>query len=232
MNLSNSQIDRRRFMMLSSACALAPSVMAPSSMAASLEDTREPLAIGYWPGRAAGPFHANDPVHVVSAQSLPTGDGSLTRAGVKVTVHGLIGGVEELATADVRSAALQVHFPVDDVKLADKVKFNAWSVTGGHLPQVSSGLEFQVPTDGGGLDLSLDVDGTATAGERLRRIVLGRSHREFAVHLEVGNELDQPKLREGFYVIPLRQAAFRRPNAVSGLRVESEPCLLLSVKGA
>ena len=50
MNPTSTQIDRRRFMLYSSACALASSVVAPSAMAASSSDkaAQEPLAVGYW----------------------------------------------------------------------------------------------------------------------------------------------------------------------------------------
>lgn len=247
MSATSSTIDRRRFLICSSACALGSAALASSASGEGRpEAAAEPLAVGYWRGekgdRQGGLASAAevllDPANrtvapkVVPAESLAAGDPRLERAGARVTVHGLVGEVDALDAAGIRSAALQVHFHPVGSHLPETVKFHSWSVTRGRLPSVSSALRFRVPVDAGGLDLSLDLDHDATAADRMQRIFLGRSYKELGVRLAVGRERHQPKLREGFYFIPLRQEAFRRPGAVSGLDVRSEPCLMLSVEAA
>lgn len=239
------RIDRRRFIVYSSACALAPSVMAASASDKVELASQESLAMGYWQGtQGLGPSadaerlldgaacRAVGPLEVVPAEDLAAADASLRRTDAVVTVHGLLGEVEDLSSLGIRSAALQIHFRCLGADVPETLKFHAWSVDGGPLPRVSNAVEFRVPIDAWGLGLSLDLDHTATASNRVRRIVFGRSTREFTGQLGVGGERHQPKLRQGFYFIPLRQETFQVSAAVSELEVGTEPCVLLSVKAA
>lgn len=234
MSEKSSTIDRRRFLICSSACVLGPAAVATSASGEDRpERTAEPLAVGFWPGESL-PEPRNRAVapKIVPAESLPAGDSRLVRGGARVTVHGLTGEVEALDACGIRSAALQVHFRPVGSNLPETVKFNSWSVSRGRVPGVSSALTFQVPVDAGALDLSLDLDRDATAADRVRRIVLGSSHEELAVRLDTGRRRHRPKLRQGLYVIPLRQEAVRRRGAMRALDVDTEPCLLLSVEAA
>ncbi len=140
------------------------------------------LAIGFC--RETPADADNNVVPVTAATRLAAADPQLAR-GVRVTVHGLTGDQQRLASLGVRSAELRVGFAVDGVD-ESRVEFRAWGYQLLPAAQFGSPISFRVPVDRG-LALALEVE---TLGIQ-----------RFETVLVTGREPGAPKLRAGRYLI-------------------------------
>ncbi len=148
------------------------------------------LAIGFC--RETPADADNNVVPVTAATRLAAGDPQLAR-GVRVTVHGLTGDQQRLASLGVRSAELRVGFAVDGVD-ESRVEFRAWGYQLLPAAQFGSPISFRVPVDRG-LALALEVE--AFGSERFETVLV------------TGREAGAPKLRAGCYLIAPGASDFR-----------------------
>lgn len=216
-------LDRRRFLLASSACAVAATYPVRPTWAMATTDRATPsLVLAYRPSGEDPPYLVGD-APLVAAESLASGDARLARGGARVAVHGLLGEAG-MPAAGIRSSALHVSFPR---------RFSPWSFASGAVSRAAGAVEFFVPVDAErGLELTLEVDRDATFGDRLLRLASGRARREWTARLQVGGERRAPKLREGVYLIPLDQEAYREPASRRCREVGDDPCLVLSIDAA
>lgn len=177
-------LDRRRFLMLASACAAAPAVHSAAQVISAVQAPEPPLvqnrmSVGFVEGSdelpslhgvswAGGGFEALSEqvggLRVVPADELPLGDQTLAGETVRVRLAGLYPQQPKNIAPFLRQARLTVMFPSDDPTQEQPLPFEAWSYRGKPAPMVSPPLSFVVPLGlDGRLDLSLTVLSVAMA---------------------------------------------------------------------
>lgn len=170
--------DRRKFLWLSSACALAPALQGVAEVASAMVAPEVPLvedllSVGFVEGSdqlpslhevpwLTGGFEALSEelggLQVVPATELSLGDQTLAGETVRVRLAGLYPRQPHVVAPFLRQARLQVIFPPDDPALEQALPFDAWSYRGTPAPMMSPPLRFVVPLGlDGRLDLSLTV---------------------------------------------------------------------------
>lgn len=177
-------LDRRRFLMLASACAAAPAVHSAAQVISAVQAPEPPLiqhrmSVGFVEGSdelpslhgiswAGGGFEALSEqvggLRVVPADELPLGDQTLAGETVRVRLAGLYPQQPKNIAPFLRQARLTVMFQSDDPIQEQPLPFEAWSYRGKPAPMVSPPLSFVVPLGlDGRLDLSLTVLSVAMA---------------------------------------------------------------------
>ncbi|MDA8018198.1 MAG: hypothetical protein MPN21_12195 [Thermoanaerobaculia bacterium] len=212
-------LDRRRFLLMSSAGALGVSALAESTYGLSSTSVDRELVLGWCSDTTASLVPEELPARLLPAQRLASGDQQLSTHGVHVVVHGLCGDAERLAEDGVRHAALHVTFPTGH-------SFTPWSFSAGPFCRVAGACEFDVPVEAPGLQISLEVGPVHGLFGRLSGAAVHRSSL-----LRVDSEPSAAKLRTGTYGIPLRQQD--GPSwSPSVLQLGDDPWLILSVHPA
>lgn len=171
-------IDRRKFLWLSSACALAPALRSVADVVSAMAApdvplVRHPLSVGFVEGSdefsslhevpwLAGGFEALSEdlggLQVVPAVERSLGDQTLAGEIVRVRVAGLFPRQPRRVEPFLRQARLQVIFPPADPAQEQPLPFDAWSYRGRPAPMTSPPLRFVVPLGlDGRLDLSMTV---------------------------------------------------------------------------
>ena len=189
------QMGRRDFLRVSSTCALATAVVGPNLLAKAAGSSPRRLAVGF-----ASP---DDFAGVVSAASIPAGDGRFIGRGARITVSGASGASNEPRAR--RAVDLLAHYSYFDGAERKSVPFRAWScsrVTGCEGNRVS----FNVPVDEQQkLVFSVETERglpAGSAGSR-REAMLGAATESVVmpVTLSLTSERDSIKLVRGYYVI-------------------------------
>ena len=150
-------LDRRRFLMLASACAVAPAVHSAAQVISAVQAPEPPLvqnrmSVGFVEGSdelpslhgiswAGGGFEALSEqvgdLRVVPADELPLGDQTLAGETVRVRLAGLYPQQPKNIAPFLRQARLTVMFPSDDPTREQPLPFEAWSYRGKPAPMVS-----------------------------------------------------------------------------------------------
>lgn len=190
-------IGRREFLIASSTCALATTVVAPRLFAAEAPVPAKRLAVGF--------ARATEVAPLIPASSIPVGDGTFLRAGALVTVSGTSGlSSEPLAR---RAVELRTNFAYFDGAESRSAPFRAWAAnrkTGGQ----GNSIRFTVPMD---LSPRITLTVVLESGERAagaptsrRRAIGAGPTGETALPLVLtvnDGEEGAIKLVRGYYVI-------------------------------
>ncbi|HEX6095157.1 MAG TPA: hypothetical protein VF432_02450 [Thermoanaerobaculia bacterium] len=191
--MSNRHLmGRRQFLVLSSTCAVAAATVGPKLFAGEAASPKR-LAVG---------FKAFDQEAVVSAASIPAGDGTFIGRGARVTASGASGTSAEPRAH--RAVELVAHFSYLDGAERKVAPFRAWGcsrVTGCQ----GSPVGFNVPVDEvQRIVLSVGVERGTPSGATSRREAIGIGVTESAdlpLVLSLQNEAGAYALARGFYVV-------------------------------
>jgi hypothetical protein len=194
--MSNRHLmGRRQFLVLSSTCAVAVTTVGPKLFAGEAGSLNR-LAVG---------FKAFDHDAVVSASSIPAGDGGFIGRGARVTASGASGTSAEPRAR--RAVELTAHFSYLDGAERKVAPFRAWGcsrVTGCQ----GSPVGFNVPIDEvQKIVLTVGVErGAPAAQTSTRRTAIGISTGEnssatLPLVLSLQNEAGTYALARGYYVV-------------------------------
>lgn len=193
--MSNRQlIGRRKFLIVSSTCAVAAATVGPALFAGEAPSQPKRLAVGFVPLEENGP--------VVDARSIPAGDGKFIGRGARIVASGASGasGVPR----ERRAVELLAHYSYFDGAERRVTPFVAWAcsrVTGCQ----GNGVGFTVPVDEvQKIVLSVGVETGAPRGVPSRRDALTLDATEstpLPLMLSLQNEPGAVKLARGFYVV-------------------------------
>lgn len=216
-------LDRRRFLLLSSAGVLGCSALAAPALGHLLPVADRDLLLGYGAEIYDSAEIDGGPDVLPAANRQRVGEPRMLRTGARMVVEGLRGDAERLVAEGFRHAALIVRFPGDDT---DGRFFTAWSFTSAPVCSVGHSCEFNVPVDAEGLEISLETEmADPVLGD------LAVDVRRFTTRLVTGSDQGAAKLLPGTYAVPLVQASaggwFNTRVAV-----RDEPCLMVSIRPA
>jgi hypothetical protein len=191
--MSNRHLmGRRQFLVLSSTCAVAAAAVGPKLFAGEAAAAPKRLAVG---------FKAFEQDAVVSAASIPAGDGTFIGRGARVTASGASGTSAE--PRGRRAVELVAHFSYFDGAERKVAPFRAWGcsrVTGCQ----GSPVGFNVPVDEvQKIVLSVGVERGAPQGITSRRDALTGSTEtaDLPLVLSLQEEAGAYALARGFYVV-------------------------------
>lgn len=195
MSTKRHQMGRRQFLIVSSTCALATATVGPKLFGAAAGATPRRLAVGF----ASSEQNAD----VVSAASIPAGDGAFIGRGARITVSGASGASGEPRAR--RAVDLLAHYSYLEGAERKSVPFRAWScsrTTGCQGSQVS----FNVPVDElQKLVFTVETERGKPAGASAsrRETLTGDVTESFLnpVTLSLTSESGSLKLVRGFYII-------------------------------
>jgi hypothetical protein len=190
--MSTNRLDRRQFLIASSACALVTATVGPNVFAAAGAAPRR-LAVGFAP--------INDTATVISAGAIPAGDGAFISRGARILVSGVSGMSAE--PVERRAVELHAHYDYFDGSERKVAPFVAWGcsrATGAQGSPVSftmpvdetQRVAFSVETERG-IPRSMASRRDVLSGETPESVVL-----PMALTLKSGDGL---KLARGYYVI-------------------------------
>lgn len=191
--MSNRHLmGRRQFLVLSSTCAVAATMVGPKLFAGEAAAPKR-LAVG---------FKAFEQDAVVSAASIAAADGAFIGRGARVTASGASGTSAEPRAR--RAVELVAHFSYFDGAERKVAPFRAWGcsrVTGCQ----GSPVGFNVPVDEvQQIVLSVGVERGTPSGSASRREAIGIAATESAdlpLVLSLQNEAGSYALARGFYVV-------------------------------
>ena len=187
-------IGRRKFLIVSSTCAVAAATVGPKLFAGERASQPKRLAVGFVP------FEENAPV--VDARSIPAGDGKFIGRGARIVASGASGasGVPR----ERRAVELLTHYSYFDGAERRTAPFVAWAcsrVTGCQ----GNGVGFTVPVDEvQKIVFTVGVETGAPSGAASRREALALGATEsvpLPLMLSLQNEPDTLKLARGFYIV-------------------------------
>lgn len=191
--MSNRDLmGRRQFLVLSSTCAVAAATVGPKLFAAGEAAAPNRLAVG---------FKSFDHDAVVSAASIPSGDGAFIGRGARLTASGASGTSAEPRSR--RAVELVAHFAYFDGAERKVAPFRAWGcsrVTGCQ----GSPVGFTVPVDEvQKIVLSVGVERGAPEGSLSRRDALLGATETSALPLVLSLQSEEGAypLARGFYVV-------------------------------
>jgi hypothetical protein len=225
-----NSMGRRDFLVLGSTGIMAPAFLGWSPLSRTSASEADPavarLSVGYWRGSDAHPdlsdtlslaagdetLWGSDPLRpdVLPAEELPRGDDELLRAGVRVTIHGMVGNQGTWLGPDLEALSVTLHFRPVDGGETRTLPFSAWHYQRSPVPMRSASVSNVVPLDREwGLRLSVDRnDGeNGPLGRTLDALLLssaaeatpGPASEE--VRFTVGREPGRPRLRRGVYFL-------------------------------
>lgn len=240
MNSFREGVHRRDFLVLGSA-GLAALCFGGAAQAQSLvtaEVAPRPMPVGFLAGSegasslrklparirrprmAAETDSAVSEYVVVPAESLPLGDTNLIGSPLRLTIHGLYppGGISPKRWAELPLAIdLDVLFPSPDPMFPEPIRFFAWSFRRQPGWNPSPPVSFVFPLDWQALpELSM-------------RVVSARGEvRTFRTRFTFDDEMGQPRLMRGAYVLGTSPKAWRSNVALRALGPET-PASFVSV---
>jgi len=213
-------LGRREFLLLTSTCAAATLALGPNLFAGALSSQRD-VAIGFLPIEAV--TDASDKLAgLLSADAIPSSDGSFLSHGVRVRMAGVAVGSDSR-----RTITFQSHYVVDGASDApvDVYRFERKTRMMGGL------AEFGMP-----IDVDQRLRFSLTTAQRNPPAVRDNDTPEpretFPVTFSLRSEPDVVRLTRGYYVIvPLHDgAAAPRWNATT-LRTKDGKVLMHEMKG-
>ena len=192
------RLGRREFLITTSACAVAASVLGPSLFASNRSQSVSRIAVGF--------ARVGEKAALLPASSIPSSDGGFISRGARIAVSGSSGTSDDPRAR--RAVELLVHFPYFDGARVENAPFHAWSssrVTGGQ----GSPIRFVVPVD---LLQKIDMAVVLESGDRevgaptSRRRAIGgaaaaTSSKTFPLSFAVRDDEFAMKLVRGFYVL-------------------------------
>jgi len=192
------RLGRREFLIASSACAVATTVLGPQLFASDRSQSVPRIAVGF--------ARVGEKAALVPASSISSSDGGFISRGARIAVSGSSGTPDDPRAR--RAVELQVHFPYFDGARIENAPFHAWSssrVTGGQ----GSPIRFTVPVD---LVQKVDMTLVLESGDReagsptSRRRAIGgpgatTTNTSFPVSFAVRDDESAVKLVRGFYVL-------------------------------
>ena len=186
-------IDRRRFLLVSSTCAVAAATVGPKLFARGGASIPKRLAVG---------FATLDEPDVVDARHVPAGDGQFIGRGARIVASGASG-----ASADPRqrrAVELLAHYSYLDGAERLSAPFVAWAGSRASGSQ-GNGVGFTVPVDEvQKIQLTLGIETGVPAGWASRRdaLMLGTTESvPLALTLSLQNEAGAFMLARGHYVV-------------------------------
>ena len=195
MKTKGHEIGRREFLIVSSTCALAATVVGPKLMGAERASLPKRLALGF--------ASLDDGSSVVAASAVPSADGVFIGRGARITVSGASGAPADPIAR--RGVELLTHYAYFDGAQRLDAPFRAW---GGSRKTGNQGspVSFSIPVDAEPrIRFSVGVESGAANGEgpKSRREIAGRGTESHAlpVVLSLLSESDSLKLARGSYVI-------------------------------
>lgn len=190
--MSTNRLDRRQFLIASSACALATAAVGPKLFAGEGAAPRR-LAVGY------APFE--DDAAVMAASAVTSGDGGFISRGARIQVSGVSGMAAD--AADRRAVELHAHYSYFDGGERKVAPFLAWGCNRASGCQ-GSPIRFTVPVDETQkIVFSVETERGRPAAAATRRDALSGATPE-SVALPVSLSLQSGeglKLARGFYII-------------------------------
>jgi len=196
MNSAPVNLARRKFLITTSACAVAASVLGPSLFASNRSQSVQRIAVGF--------ARVGEKAALVPASSIPSSDGGFISRGARIAVSGSSGTSGDPRAR--RAVDLLVHFPYFDGPRIENAPFHAWGasrVTGGQ----GSPIRFRVPVD---LIQKVDMTMVVESGDRevgsstSRRRAIGgavTNSKAYPVSFAVRDDDSAVKLVRGFYVL-------------------------------
>ena len=189
-------LGRREFLITSSACAVAASVLGPSLFASNRSQSEPRVAVGF--------ARVGEKAALVPASRISSSDGGFISRGARIAVSGSSGTSKDPRAR--RAVELLVNFPYFDGPRIENAPFRAWGssrVTGGQ----GSPIRFTVPVD---LIQKIDMTMLVESGDReagsstSRRRAIGgavTNSKACPVSFSVREDDSAVKLVRGFYVL-------------------------------
>jgi hypothetical protein len=188
-----TDIDRRQFLITSSACALVTAAMGPKLFAGEAGEVPKRLAVGFAPMDELG--------NISAASRIPAGDGGFIGRGALISVSGASGGDDSPLAR--RAVAVIAHYSYFDGAQRRVAPFHAWGcsrVTGCQ----GSPSRFTVPVDDAqAITFTIETERGKPLAAASRRAALSGDTPEpsaLPVQLTVRSG-DGLKLNRGFYII-------------------------------
>lgn len=194
MSTNRHEMGRRDFLIFSSTAALATATVGPTLFAKGVAEAPKRLAVGF------APFDEN--AAVVSASSVPAGDGAFISRGARISVFGSRTFAGQPRAR--RAVDLLAHFSVREGAELKSVPFRAWAasrLTGNEGNAVS----FNMPVDDTqNLVFTVETERGVPSGIAQSRRGVFTAPTESVltpVTLSLKSGGDALKLARGFYVI-------------------------------
>lgn len=187
-------IGRRRFLIVSSTCAVAAATVGPKLFAEGIASQPKRLAVGF------APFEEN--AALVDASSVPAGDGKFIGRGARIVASGASGA--SVDPQKRRAVELLAHYSYLDGADRRTTPFVAWAcsrVTGCQ----GNGVGFTVPVDEvQKIVFTVGVETGTPSAVASRRKALAMDtivSTPLPLMLSLQNEPGTVKLARGFYVV-------------------------------
>lgn len=191
--MSNRHLmGRRKFLVLTSTCAVAAATVGPNIFAADVAALPKRLAVGF------ASFEEN--AAVFAASSIPSSDGGFISRGARVSVSGASGA--PVAARDRRAVEILAHYSYLDGAERRNAPFRAWACNRTTGCQ-GNPIGFNVPVDEvQQIHLTVGVETGATTAS-VRDTVMNGATESTALPLTLSLQNDDRafKLARGFYVV-------------------------------
>ena len=186
-------IGRRKFLLVSSTCAVAAATVGPKLFAGGNASSPKRLAVG---------FATLDEPTVVDARRGPAADGEFIGRGARIVASGASGASGDFRQR--RAVEMLAHYPYFDGAELVSVPFVAWAGSRNTGCQ-GNGVGFNVPVDVvRKIDFTLGIETGAPSGSPSRRdaLTLGTTERvPLDLTLSLQNEPGAVTLARGHYVV-------------------------------